>query len=546
MYKVMLVDDDYPVLEFLNQAIPWAELGFHVTSLCQDGEKAFHIVQEEGAPDVIITDIGMPFMNGIELIKNVREINHNFESVFLTCHDDFSMAQEAIRLHSFDYILKESIDIDNMIKLLTRLKEKLDKVKQSSQETNWMIRENIKSLRNRTLEVLLNGNEKDIKDWFHQHKDEFYQKNCVPVLCFIDHYQRQKSYFTSSSLLKFAIDNLISEVLNKAGNSFTVAYKDSMFFILYFPETKNESLSLEVVRHSIKEINAILKRFLKVSLTTITGSITVFPYELSSELKFLTNNIDQRFYMNHGSIGRIGKEPFTVENIFVDYTDASEEIKLFIVQGNEGALEDAIKGWMGIFKVKQYDPQLVKSWTAHLILDMERMTHSMINDESSILSIINKKISDTETIEQLEYLFIANLKSMMRKLEEGQGVSTRPEILRAQKYVLMNLDKKITLGDVAVYLHMNPSYFSRMYKKDTNENFIDFVNRTKMERAKEIIVSTNKSIETIAYMLGFENKSYFLKIFKKYFGVVPNYYKLGTTKDHGDRNPGPLPVNQVF
>ncbi len=90
---------------------------------------------------------------------------------------------------------------------------------------------------------------------------------------------------------------------------------------------------------------------------------------------------------------------------------------------------------------------------------------------------------------------------------------------------MMNLDKKITLGDVASYLHMNPSYFSRLYKKDTNENFIDFVNRTKMERAKDLIESTNKSIEDIAYMIGFENKSYFLKIFKKYFGVVPNHYK---------------------
>jgi two-component system, response regulator YesN len=540
MYKVLLVDDDYPVLEFLNQTIPWAELGFEILSLCQDGQKALRFVQEESIPDVIITDIGMPLMDGIELIKSAREINQDFESIFLTCHDDFSMAQAAIRLNCFDYILKESIDIDNIIQLLNRLKEKLDKAKHSSQEKKWMMKENLNILRSQTLEILLNGSQKDIKIWFDQHKeeleiDDLYQKSCIPVLCFIDDYQKQTSHFTSSNLLKFAIDNVMKEVLNQSGNTISVPYKNSMFFIIYFPKERYESPSLEKTQHSIKQINATLNQFLKVSLTAITGNITSFPNELSNELKYLIDNMDQRFYMNEGLVGKVDKTPFTDENIFMNYTDALEEFKLFVIQGDEGALENAVKEWLQSFKIKHYEPQLVKNWTVHLILEMKRMTHSIVNDESNILSRDNQKISDTETINQLEKLLIINLKGIMRRLQGRQSGSAREEILRAQKYVLMNLDKKITLGDVAAYLHMNPSYFSRLYKKDTNENFIVFVNRTKMEKAKEIIESSNKSIEEIAYMLGFDNKSYFLKIFKRQFGVVPNYYKLDTPK-HSAQN----------
>lgn len=99
--------------------------------------------------------------------------------------------------------------------------------------------------------------------------------------------------------------------------------------------------------------------------------------------------------------------------------------------------------------------------------------------------------------------------------------------MKAQKYVLLNMDKKITLSDVAEHLHLNPSYFSRMFKQHTNMNFVDYVNHMKMEEAKKLLDHTSESVESIADKLGFESKSYFLKVFKKYYGTSPVEYRQG-------------------
>lgn len=529
MYKVMLVDDDYLVLEYLNKKIPWKDLGYAVISLCQDGQKALQYIREGANPDVIITDIGMPIMDGIALIKNIKDMKKDIESIFLTCHDDFSMAQQALRLNSFDYILKESMDMNSIIQLLKRLKEKLDQEKNQQLEIKSMINENLNVLKDRLLELLMNGNSHDITNWFDKHKNELKLnwdfKKSIPVLCFVDDYKKQQSNFGSSDLLSFTIQNVITELLDETQKGFSVSYKDSMFFILYSPDSKSESTSLETVQRSLKEVNSTLDHLFDISFTALIGNNSEFHYDLTDKLKLLTSSKDQRFYTNNGSIIKVNVSPFISDNIFKDYTDAMEEFRRLVIQENKQDLEKMAKKWLENFKGKFYQPQLVKEWVTHLLLDIEQVVNSMSKIEYSIISVDNQKIMEAETIVELETLFIHGLNSNVKKVKMGHSLSTRDEILRAQRYVIMNLDKKITLRDVAAYVHMNPSYFSRLYKKDTNENFIDFINRSKMEKAKELIESTNKSIEDIAYMLGFENKSYFLKVFKNFFGEIPKYYK---------------------
>ncbi|QGS69960.1 AraC family transcriptional regulator [Oceanobacillus sp. 143] len=125
----------------------------------------------------------------------------------------------------------------------------------------------------------------------------------------------------------------------------------------------------------------------------------------------------------------------------------------------------------------------------------------------------------------MEEILNDTLAEVIEKIKETKELPKRNEVIEAQKYVLSNLDRKITLKNVAEFLHLNSSYFSRLYKQETNENFIDFVNKSKMEKAKELIDSSNVTIENISEMLGFDSKSYFIRTFKKYLGMSPTEYK---------------------
>ena len=107
MYKVMLVDDDYPVLEFLSEMINWAELGLILQSIHVNGLSALHEAEED-MPDILITDIGMPKLNGIELTKLLKEKNPSLIVTILSCHNEFKFAQQALKLKVQEYILKDN------------------------------------------------------------------------------------------------------------------------------------------------------------------------------------------------------------------------------------------------------------------------------------------------------------------------------------------------------------------------------------------------------------------------------------------------------
>ncbi|MDR7078935.1 two-component system response regulator YesN [Neobacillus niacini] len=527
MYKVILVDDDYHVLEFLDSKIPWEDLGFSIMGLYQDGEQALQSIGEE-YPDVIITDIGMPIMNGIELVKNIKKLNLNTHSIFLTCHDDFSYVQQALRLNSFDYILKETIDTDSLRDILLKLKEKLDKQKEVSTEVNnmkYLIKENIAVLRSRFLEMLLEEKYEDISNWLKIHETKLgidsSFKICKPVICYIDHYSELRASYLSNDLLKFSLNNVITETISKTGKSFSIHYKESMFFIFY------SDVSEEDVENSLIELNMNLGKYVRSSMTAIKGSLCEFPKGLTSQLKILIDTSDQRFYMEHGSIAEVEQHPFTAEISLVPYKDSIQEFKSLLLHEGRIGLEKSIEKWMLLIAEKKYQPKVVKEWALNILLDLERMISSQRNGESNLPETVdNEQVLQAETIKQLERLLLADLEKVQRAIKYIHDQPKNTEVLRAQKYVLMNLDKKITLGEVAEHLHLNRSYFSRLYKKITSENFFDYVNRTKMEKAKELIENTNEPIENIAYRLGFDDKSYFLKTFKKYFGLSPKFYKM--------------------
>jgi two-component system, response regulator YesN len=247
MYDVVLVDDDVIVIEFLKKVIPWQDYGFQVVANFQDSSDAL-VFMLENPYDVLITDIGMPKLNGIELIEKLKTSKINSYNVILSCHDEFTFAQQAIKLEAYDYILKESMEESNIIALLERLKNRIDQER-----------------------------------------------------------------FTSNQHLK----------------------------------------------------------------------VTQF-------LEMTTRNDD---------------------------------------------------------------------------------------------------------------------------------------VIKARKYVQTHLCEKISLTEVADHLHLNSSYFSRMYKKETGEGFVEYVTRVKMEKALEILDQSIKSVEQIADELGFESKSYFLKTFKRFYGLSPKSLK---------------------
>ncbi|MEK4249424.1 response regulator transcription factor [Paenibacillus sp. FSL W7-1287] len=530
MYKILLADDDYLVLEYLNKMIPWGDLGFEVVGLCEDGQQALNLVAEK-QPDVIMTDIGMPHTDGITLIKQVNKEHPKVKSIFLTCFDDFLYAQEAIRLGSFDYILKETMDSESITTMMIRLKSELDKTQFNHKALNnmkFLIKENLTLLRSKLLERLLVGDSRVIADWLKKHEHEleldFTYRNCIPIISFIDDYEELVTSRFSADTLKFAVDNLITETVGRTGKGFCLFHKEDTFFIIYAQDGNVSELD---ARQAVEDINANLRSYLKLSITSIIGSACTFPEGLSNELNTMLDSSEQRFYLAHGSIAKLNESRFST-HYPLHSMDMNEEVKRLLIREDQVGLQDWVYHWATFISAHQFQPNLVKKWVLSLLLDLEKMLQSLQNFESdSIDSVVHRSIDRSKTAKQLTKRLLDRLSHDVMRMKEINHLPKKTEIMKAQKYVLLNMDKKITLSDVAEHLHLNPSYFSRMFKQHTNMNFVDYVNHMKMEEAKKLLDHTSESVESIADKLGFESKSYFLKVFKKYYGTSPVEYRQG-------------------
>ncbi|MFK9095112.1 helix-turn-helix domain-containing protein [Bacillus salipaludis] len=413
MYKVMLVDDDYPVLEFLSEMIDWHGLGLRLQSTHVNGMSALKEA-EENMPDILITDIGMPKLNGIELTKKLKEKHPALLVTILSCHNEFGFAQQALKLNVQEYILKDMLDVNEIIQLLRKFVCTLNNEKKNKMNQLQMA-QTIEQNKGLMLERFIN---KTVHYPIHSKKvwqDEAYLLGLQPnqrymvILCLINQYQSVLHYFQSANLVNYFVQHVIAEVIeNEAVNAVHGQFEKEKSFLFVSLSSKGDEKSL-IIKSLIHKIQLVFQETFGLSFSFIMGNPAEKPVDIKLQM-------------------------------------------MDLIEFN-----------------------------------------------------VSKVCSNTE-------------------------------IENARKYILDNLHRKITLDEVANYLHLNSSYFSRLFKKEIGENFVKYVVKLKMNRAKDLLDQTNYTILEISDMLGYENQSYFNKTFKSFEGLAPIEYrngKIGRDKTYG-------------
>lgn len=532
MYDVMLADDDYPVIELLSEAVDWEGLGLRLVGTHENGLSAWEQAQRE-MPDILITDIGMPKMDGLQLISRIRERKANVRVAILSCHNEFQYAQQAMRLNVQDYLLKDALNPADLERVLSQFKHSLDEEKQSSWQQS-----HLKQLVHGTKEL---RKEQWIKNFIQQPllSPQEWKKEanslglflegeaCLPVIGFVENYRQAKQRFLSDQTLLFAVKNVLEEVLQGLelrGLHAGYNVKESFLLFTYRPSLKSNVY--DQAADSLKMIQTALNKALKLQMSFIMEESCSTPEQLKFRLGGLLGSTDQRFYLEDGSIAKKDPALKSSGDLFAHYDRASSEFREVLLGKQEDAVAAVVERWVTFIKSHEYAPEAVKDWVLKLLLDLKlKMQSLQLLRPGFSADTLHKEIVNTDSLSQLKQWLIEHLHSLVSLAGIGAGTGLRSEVMEACHYVSRNLDKRISLEELAEHLHLNPSYFSRMFKKETGETFIEYVTRMKMERAKELLDQTGHPVGKICEMLGYDNQSYFIKIFKSHTGVTPAEYR---------------------
>lgn len=532
MYKVMLVDDDYPVLELLAETIPWNDYGLELQGCYENGAVALEQAESE-MPDILITDIGMPKMNGLELIGKLKQSKPNLRVAILSCHNEFHYAQQAVKLNVQDYVLKDTLEPQDLEKLLQQFKASLDqeeRVHVHQHRLQHIVDRNQELLKEKFIRRTLQQPILDADEWLAEagsFRLPLAGMDCLPILGFIDEHRTARQRFVSDDILRFAVDNVIAEVSLRDGSPavhFGYGPKQSFFLFPFQPSLKTNPYDTAAER--MRQIQLALHKYLKISMSFLTGERCRAPEEIKATLLGLLASGVLRFYMDSGSIAKRRAIVQGDSDLFSWYDQASNELREMMLEKQAQSIVPTVNRWMRFLKEHSFEPEKVKDWVLKLLLDLKLKLQSLQYFRSTYaVDILHKEILEIDSLFELEHWLVEHLQSVIALAGEIGDRGKRSEVVEACHYVSRHLDKRISLEEVADHLFMNSSYFSRLFKKETGETFIEYVTRMKMNRAKELLDQTNHSVGKICEMLGYDNQSYFIKIFKASVGVTPVEYR---------------------
>ncbi|GBF71837.1 DNA-binding response regulator [Paenibacillus sp. 598K] len=515
MYRVMLVDDDLPVLEFLSSAIPWAEFGMEVRHCCKNGAIALERAIEE-MPDLVITDIGMPVMDGLELLRELRSRDARIRAVVLSCMNEFSYAQQAIKLQVVDYLLKETMTVPTIVELLGRVAADLAQERQEAvrSETLASLHGLGASLRKRSFLENAARDGREDNGWEQEAVALGLpeQGEMAVALCRLDGPEtadrqwpeRLEAAASDASLLCLPRDEQTCVL---------IAWGDATGVLT--------AARLHPLRERLEQ--AVGE---PVSLLSIDGIHGIGPLR-PALAKLLASGLDYAFYLPDRSAADLSAlPPFASEDVVLLCTDLARQMREAFLQEDEERITLLLQEWMTLARDQRILPGTVREWTFKMLYDNQASLLARAPFPSRFsLEMLYASLSAIGRVEELaawtRLRFLERLEAV-RGLAGGSG---RQEILQAKRYVDRHVHSRITLEEAAGHISLNPSYFSRLFKKETGMSFIHYVTLVKMERAKEMLSQSSDSVERVSEQLGYENKSYFAKVFKMHTGKAPGEYR---------------------
>lgn len=525
-YKVILVDDEAEVIDMIEKKIHWNDLGFEVAGSATNGVKALELV-EKLQPDVVLTDIKMPYMDGLELSRRLNREYPNIYIMLCTGFDEFEYAKEAVHLEIKEYMLKP-VNATELSESLTNLKHTLDREREEKlnvKKLNDYFQEVLPKLQSNFFISLIEGRvEKQDYERFLQ----AYQVDMKGPLfgCVIFHTsENHVPEGMNPLLLSMSVEREIKQRLMNQWNCREFIYMGNTLLILELDAEDQITQITDACDRFCRWAYRIMGAVVTAGIGTVCDSL----YEISLSYERAREAVSYRVLYGTKRAINIG-EIVPKEQIKPVQSEESRMQTLFraIRIGDSTEIERAAHGEMeklhkNTETMSQYNLATMEivsgffKFCTDNSLDFNKISGNMQN--------IYEKVSQMDE-SSLTAWIVQMSETISEKLKCARNSSARRLIVEAQNIVKERyMEADISLDEVCAVLGVSNSYFSSVFKKEAGKSFISYLTDYRMDIAAEMILNTDEKSYTIAEKVGYLDANYFSYVFKKKFGVSPSKYR---------------------
>lgn len=529
MLKVVITDDEKIQLESLVEFIRWADFGMEVVGCASDGMKALDLIQKH-CPDILITDVRMPRMSGLELSKKAKEILPEIKIIIISGYEEFEYARSAVDLNAYAYILKP-IDIDSMEAELKKIssvcfqditmKKEIAGIKEKLEESKPL-------LIDKFLKDMLNGLLND--ETIIRQRTEYLGVRLPDSKYFAVLFQVEDSKLLNlneneKQLFTMDFYNYIENICSSINYSIVIPLNEFEYvLILSINDECGSQDIITIVDHIREELGKRYLQKITIGVSNIKEGDTSFheaykEAEATSRQKFYLGKGKNIYYMD---ITLQGNNPILLEEMY-------NKLILHVEIGNIAVVEETLdyifNAMSGSRSIDELD---VKAFCYRMVGDIYRILYTLKENVSAIFGeehILWQKIGRFDTIPDV-WQWMKNIIIEVTRFiytrqsgKNSNAVNTIREILDT-RYI-----EHITIEDLAKKVFLTPNYISNIFKESVGDSVIDYLTKVRMKHAARLLSDPVLKIYEVAEAVGFANNSYFANVFKGMYGVTPKEYR---------------------
>ena len=547
MLKMIIADDEPIILDGITQSIDWGSFGIQVAGAAKNGIEALEIARKS-SPDIILTDIKMPGLSGLDFIRELKKVKSDFKIILISAYEQFSFAQEAISLGVLSYItkpLKKQKIIEEVTKARDQiLEERRDR--ENLEKLEALYKSNLPLLQEQYYNKLIMGKTRLSGDYRRQVPDyemavDDNKEIGVLVLTLDNMEETSEDYFEKSvQILLLRMAEMVKALLPPCyKRTVFQSYNNEVVAIYNIWGSREETI--RQVAHTAEEIKNALQKELGLSISGGLGRIRPLLSQVSLSYREAVKALNYRLVYGNNTVLYIDHVEINAapsDFLLNDLNDFLSTISNILRTGKaQEVMTQVDRRLSSVINAKNLPYYYVQQIYCQLLSALLGALYEMSLTPEEIYGTpvhLYGELFKKHTLEEMSrwYRDLVERTCFVINVKKAQRINHVIEM--AVAYIRENCNRDLSLGEVAEHVNLNPSYMSRLFKEETGIPFIEYVRNVKMDMAKELLRLTNKKIYEIGEELGYQNVQYFSTLFKSSVGMTPvEYKKSGPPMFHG-------------